>query len=288
MVMEEKTIALPRRLSNESVTSLDLRNKKKRLFSMFHSKKSDNSVKSSGSFISYFRSRKQLTQASDSKKIDRATPDRGLLQSNSLPDGDMSRGKASKVFNTWSVRRSSKLDLCQAKDGKSDISTSVYAGEIAPTFVDVFAHAASDVKLKPPASSGLRNSIISESDFIDETGCTEQLTVSSYSSITPRTSNFPHSSSSVEPVLVGETSLLSRLKQKRRSIEDKADAFSGITSLFLPQAWMKGRKKMLRSVEEEVFDTWDGRRASTLPRQIRKGKLLMGITSTVLLYLCSV
>ena len=245
MTMDRNT--LPRRLSGEIVNgvSVDLHKKKKRILHVFQSKKSAEASKTSGSLMSYFKSRKQNPS---------------VKKPNARPVDPVN------VYNTWSMRGSSEPSLSEqpilfksrffrhrSSLGKHKPPPSPAAsepGSTPPAFMDLFDAA---------------TSAVSDNNLLD---CVERSSgeffrpssVCSSSSTLTAPQNQPDSSSSSTPTsqLVGSDS--PQTEEKKSDL--MKNIFSRLTNL--------GSEK---NSEERRFDTWLGRKATTLPRQTTNGRL---------------
>ena len=291
-----------RRSSSGSVSSMAMDFKKKKSgisFLNVFSKKSEESGKSSGNFMSYLRNRKNSAGKHNNvdKPANQASPD--------WEKDDPSN--EARSYNTWSLRQTSLSEpylptgdahlrcLNLLGNQKSPTIQPACSVPLSPnnpsvdgtpaTFVNLFTPLNSCVDsshLKPlgqDVDAGHRNSLLSENESLDcdeISCCSDDRVLSRNSSIKSRSSiNLTPPSPPLRPAsppVRDRQDLNPRLSPKlflrKRGPSDIGD----FTKNFLSRITGGGVKRPLCDVAEEGFDTWDGRNAMTLPRHMRNGK----------------
>lgn len=300
--MEKKHFS--RRSSSESIAAIGVDGNKKKKSPMnflnVFSKRSDESGKASGTFMSYLKNRKN--SGSKQNNMDKVV---GSVESEKEVN-NKTRKRFS--YNTWSLRQTSRSEPSLADNGArvrqldapltqtnqefqpaASVPPSPGIPNATPTaFVNLFTPPASSAerdldrkflpcgtsRMNSPADDYIDCDVISTSS--DDRILSRQCSIKSQSSI----NLFPPSPA--RPATIGEPlarrSLLNpstspKLILKKRSPSESSDLARNLFSRLTGSGWGEGRnKRVLCDVAEEVFDTWDGRNAMTLPRHINKGE----------------
>ena len=277
MVMDKSDIS--RRLSAGSLNGIsvdDSAKKKHSFMNMFRVRKSEEAK-----FIEYIRNKKQF-----SKKVKSETDlERSIDASEEKDVVSLER----RSCNTWSIRQASASDpslLDEEEPTKSSIfrrfanyksrhggrsrqNASLSLPPNIPPFVELFSPL--DDVSQPTIN--VRNSLASENDSVDcdETSSsgTDDRAISRSSSINSHCSiastSYRSSAAREKSCSKNTLEVPSKFNKRRGTGEEGA---KGFFSRLLGDR----NKRDLGDLEEDVFDTWAGRNAMTLPRQTRRGK----------------